>query len=297
MDIIGLENNYYLSGNDIWIKVQNFPKIPVKLELQVTNTNTSKTTSILRIYPDLSNVFEFNLSQAIRPLQPNPDHTDINTLQNYEMVFTVIYDDETSDAETVDKYFIRGGRYKNNVDEWHLENGAKLIISKWVEWGVPLPGFANKIQDQLILDYVPTASETYRMFLKTCNYKIIKFLNSLGGYQFWIFESNEEEIKAKPLDEVSITPSRLRDNIYRNIGSENTREITLKSKTPIDLQPIIMNLIGSNDILMYDPAGTDNESRWTRIILSGSPEAIINTTDRVYTNEIKFKLPTFNRFL
>lgn len=298
MDIIGLENNYYLSGNDIWIKVLNFPKTPVKLELQVVNNNTGLTTSILRIYPNLLNVFEFNISQAVRPLQPNPDHLSVNSLQEYSLSFTIIYDDETTDVETVDRLFIRGGRVKNNIDEWYLVDGQKLVISKWVEWiGVDIPGFAKKIQSTLIVDYIPPKSETYKMIIRSCNYRIIKFLNSLGGYQFWVFESNEIENKVKPLDEINNIPNRLRDSMSRNIGSEITNEITLQTRVPIELQSIIVDLIGSNDILMYDPEGVDDESRWMRLGLSGSNEAIINTTDGVYMNEIKFKLPTFNRLL
>lgn len=295
MDILGLENNYYLAGNDIWIQVSNFPKNPIRLELKVTNLITTKTMPIFRLYPDLNNVFRFNLSQTIRPLQPYPDHINVNSLQSYSLEFVVIFEDNTTEASTVDKYFIRGGRNKNNVDEWHLFDGAKLIIEKWVDWrNIVLPGFANKIMGNLIVDYIPTSTETYKMILPSyCNAKIIKFLNSIGGYQYWIFETFEIKPKVKGKATISQIPMQLRSDIGRNIGTDTTKEITLKTKTPVSLQPIIMDLIESPEILMYDPEGADDSSRWHRLQLANSNEALYSSNDMSYLNEVVYILPNY----
>lgn len=293
MEILGLENNYYLSGNDIWIQVHNFVKVPTKLEIQITNTNTSKMLGIFRLYPDPDNIFKFNISQIVRPLQPFPDHIDLNTLQNYTIDFTVIFEDATSDAISLEKYFIRGGREKNNTEEWYLTDGHKLVIDQWVDWrGIILPGYAKKIMSSLVVDYIPTIAETYKMNIPSnCNAKIIKFLNSLGGYQFWVFEAHEINPKVKGKKQINQTPMRLRDDTFRSIGSTVETEITLKTRTPIDLQNIIIDLINSPDILMYDPAGNDDKSKWIRLGITGSNDALINTIDRVYNNEITFNLP------
>ena len=295
MDILGLENNYYLAGNDIWLQVSNFPKVPIRLELEVTNLNTGVTMPLFRLYSDINNVFRFNVSQTIRPLQPYPNHINVNTLQEYRLEFTVIYEDNTSEISTLDRYFIRGGRDKNNIEEWYLSDGYKLLISKWVDWrGILLPGYANKIQNNLIVDYNPAMADTFKMILpSSCNAKIIKFLNSIGGYQYWVFESWEIKPKVKAQSMISQIPMQLREAVSRNIGTDTTKEITLKTKTPAELQPIIMDLIESPEILMYDTSGIDAASSWHRLQLNGSNEAIYNSNDMSYLNEITYILPNY----
>lgn len=295
MDILGLENNYYLSGNDIWIQVSNFPKIPIRLELKCTNNITGATLPIFRLYADINNVFKFNISQTIRPIQPYPVYNPINTMSEYKLEFTVIFEDNTQESTTLNKYFIRGGRVKNNVDEWYLTNDYKLVIAKWVEWrGITLPGNPKKIMSSLLVDYIPAATDIFRMNLMSgCNAKIIRFLNSLGGYQFWIFETYEIKPKVKAKDVISQIPMRLRADIIRNIGTDTVTEITLKTKTPTELQPIILDLIQSPEIEMYDPLGTDEASRWQRLQLSNNNDAVYNSNDMSYLNEIAYIIPNY----
>lgn len=297
MDILGLENNYYLAGNSIWIQISNFLKVPIRLELKVTNTNNSVSYPLLRLYPDQNNIFQCNISQAIRPLQPYPNHITLNALQNYELEFKVVFEDNTSEIVTINRYFIRGGRPKNNVDEWYLTDGQKLVIGKWVEWrDIVLPSYANKIQGSIITNYIPPISETYNMILPSrCNAKIIKFRNSLGGYQYWIFESWEIKIKAKGKNTIYQIPYRLRGDDSLNTGLDTSKEIILKSKAPAELQPIIIDLIQSSEVLMFNPeggAGIDVLSIWTRLELANN-EAILNSNDMSYTNELTYILPDY----
>lgn len=295
MEIYGLNDNYYLAGNDIWIQVSNFPKKPIRLELKATNLNNSTTMPVFRLYADAENIFRFNVSQVIRPLQPYPNHINVNTLQNYRLEFTAIFEDNTSEAMTLEKYFIRGGRDKYNIDEWHLEAYSPLLISKWVDWqGIILPGYAKRIQATEIVSYFPLAADTYKMYVpSSCNARIIKFLNSLGGYQFWVFETSEIKPKVKSKSTISQIPMRLRDDVIRNVGTETTKELTLKTKTPAELQPIILDLISSPDVLMYDPQGTDDKSMWHRLQLASSNDAILNTNDMSYLNEVEYILPNY----
>ena len=119
-----------------------------------------------------------------------------------------------------------------------------------------------------------------------------KFLNSLGGYQFWIFESWEIKKKAKPKKSIGRYTTRLRQNRSKTIGLTSDVSLTLKTKTPIDCQPIINDLIDSPDVLMYDPSGDDTDSRWYRLELD-SNDAVLNNADRVYLNEISFNMPNY----
>ena len=313
MTITGLENNYYLSGNDIWIQVDdldNPANIPLKLELECSNTSTGEILGLLRLYPSPGKVFRFNISLPVRALQPEPDHITLNTMQLYSIKFTLIFAADPTTAITpepqiitLDKYFIRGGRDKRATNEWFLTSTSPLIVGVWIKWaGITLPGFAKRIQGSEIVDFVP--SDAYEMMVPgLCDYRIIKFLNSLGAYQFYIFEGSEIQTDSKPKKNISRPTYRLRQSGVRSLGTETEEVIVLKTKTPGAIQAVIQDLIKSQDVLLYEPdsmiispyepAGTgDADSRWHRLELM-SNDAYKSTKDGSYQNELKFRFPNY----
>lgn len=296
MTINGLENNYYLSGNDIWLQVFSFASPAIRLELECTNVSTGKSLQALKLYPNPQQIFRFNVSLPIRALQPEPDHSSVplNTMQLYRIKFTVFMENGSTDIIELERYFIRGGKNKSGAEEWYLISSSPLVVGKWTEWqGVSLPNHANRISGTQIIEYAPSAADIHKMILQGgCDYKIIKFLNSLGGYQFWVFESWEIKKKSKPKKSIGRYTTRLRQNRSKTIGLTSDVSLTLKTKTPIDCQAIINDMIDSPDVLMYDPSGDDTDSRWHRLELD-SNDAVLNNADRVYLNEISFNMPNY----
>lgn len=296
MEVNGLEVNYYLSGNNIWIKIFEFEdKIPVRLDLIVINNTSSLSLQPFKLYPDPNNIFNFNISMAIRALQPEPNHLTYNTLQNFTLTFSVTYSDGTTENQIFDRYFIRGGRNKNNIQQWFLFPAEPLLIDKWVEWqGIILPGNPMRIEGNKIVDFAPSPNQIRKLLVPgNCNYKIVKFLNSLGGYQFWVFEYSQIDLKTKGKGTIAKMAQILRDDTGVSLGVDVTEMIILKSKVPQDLQPIILDLIKSPDILIYDPAGEDDKSLWEKVELTESNEATLNTMDGIYFNELTFKIPNY----
>ena len=193
---------------------------------------------------------------------------------------------------TLDKYFIRGGRDKRATDEWFLTSTSPLIVGDWIKWaGITLPGFAKRIQGSEIVDFVP--SDAYEMMVPgLCDYRIIKFLNSLGAYQYYVFEGSEIQTDSKPKKNISRPTYRLRQSGVRSLGTETGEVLVLKTKTPGAIQAVIQDLIKSQDVLLYEPDGTDNDSRWHRLELM-SNDAFKSTKDGSYQNEIKFRFPNY----
>lgn len=299
MNITGLENNYYFSGNDIWVKFSDFIAEPLRLEVKVTNNSTGLFIPALKLYsPD--DVYECNISLPVRALQPDPDHLDMNTMCSYTFEIKAFFKD-TSILPTIsiveNKQFIRGGRNKLNSREWHAASGDKLLIGKWLTWaGVELPfNFKPvKIVGIYLMPFNPSASESYLMPVRgMCSPTTVKFLNSEGGYQFYIFEHTERTIKTKGKGSVSRTGYSLRADRSRSIGRTEEEIITLKTRTPKAVQDVFIDLIKSNDILLYDPSGVDDLSRWHRVELDQSNEATLNTVDGMYENEVDFKVPNY----
>ena len=302
MTITGLENDYYLSGNDIWIQVDDLDtpdNIPLKLELECSNTSTGQSLGLLKLYPSPGKVFRFNVSLPVRALQPEPDHIALNTMQLYSLKLTLSFAaDPITEAVppiqiiSLDKYFIRGGRDKRATDEWYLKPTSPLIVGDWIKWaGITLPGFAKRVQGSEIVDFVP--SDPYVMMVPgLCDYRIIKFLNSLGAYQYYVFEGHEIQTDSKPKKNISRPTYRLRQSGVRSLGTETEEVIVLKTKTPGAIQVVIQDLVKSQDVLLYEPSGDDAQSRWHRLELM-SNDAFKSTKDGSYQNEIKFRFPNY----
>lgn len=294
MTITGLENNYYLSQNDIWISVNGFTEDVSILEITVTNQTTGKALPILRLSPSPTNEFKFNVCVPVRALFPFPDHINVNSLQSFQFDFKVKFKDTNipDDNASISKYFILGGRNKNGKDEWYLSASEELIVGTWLEWrGVTLPGYAKRIQGSSIVDFVPTNKLTLNT-PSSCDYKILKFLNSLGGYQYYVFEKFQEKSKTKAGKTISRTTNRLRLDNFRNIEVDTDRTIEFQTKTPFAAQSVITDLISSPEVLMYNADGDDNDSRWQRLIIENN-DSLENNWQRVYENKIEFSFSKY----
>lgn len=289
MTITGLEHNYYLAGNDIWIKIRDFVNTPEKLEIKVKNIGEGKELPNFTLYPSPNNDFHFNICLPIRALFPEPEHlgNPLNTLQEFELIFTATLEDEEKDVRIFSKYFIRGGVEKHTAKNWYLNENDPLIIQNWVQWeGVESPFLPQRIEDESIKEFTP--DEVRKIKLNgNCEYKIIKFLNSHGGYQYWVFEHFELKIKTKAEKTIPRIAQHLQEDNFRNLGIKSETQISLYTKTPKDLQPIITDLIQSIDVLLYNPSGTDNNSKWQRLIIDNN-ETLYNSFEAKYENKIAF---------
>lgn len=290
MTLTGLEQDYYLAGNDIWLRLSGFAFPVLKAELIYTNFTTGVVLKKLVLYPRPDNSFVFNCSEPVRALFPEPDHINNNNLQQISISIAAIYVDEVNpnSSLTVAKYFVRGHREKDAQNEWYLNSSQELIVGPWPQWwGVDLPGFAQRIQGSTIVNFVPANTRLIRP--KDCAYKIIKFLNSLGGYQYYLFEFWEIKEKAKSRGISLRAQTRLREHNFRSLGVTAQKEIQLKTSTPYDLQDGILDLVRSSEVYMYDEKGNDNLSKWVRLDID-SNTAVKNSKDLAYDNELTFNI-------
>lgn len=297
MGIDGLENNYYLSGNDIWVRVTSTDdRTPLKLELLIENQYTFKTLPAFRMYPNPTQEIKFNISLPIRALQPDPDQVvPQNSLSKFSLTFNLTYTDNTTETVEMDVIFIRGGVNKRGADNWYLSSSTPLVVGKWIEWnGITLPGSAYRIQGDFLTTFQPSGDMVYRQFIPgNCNYKIIKFLNSLGGYQFFVFEYNERELTAKGLGTLPVIADELKFDNSRSLGIDESETLNLKCKTPEEIQPVFLDLLKSFDVYLYHPEGNEPYSQWERLEIAGSNKGLLNSRDKTYMNEVTFKIPNY----
>lgn len=288
MEIRGLENNYYLAGNDIWISVLGFYEPILKLELIFTNLTTGTTLRQLTLYPNPNNEFSFNVCAPIRALFPIPNHISNNNLHQFSIAFKSIYESETlPDEVNLTKYFLRAYKEKGGVNEWYLQDGAELVIKPWGEWQGVYLGNAQKIQGSIISNFVPDYIKVLKV--RDCEFRILKFRNSLGGYQYFVFSAWEIENKSKGQKIITKHKSRLRENGFRNLGSEFEKNIKFSDNTSFEMQDVFTDMVNSSEVYLYDSEGDDNDSSWIALALE-SNKSIKNNFDFVYENEISFNI-------
>lgn len=146
--ITGLQHDFYLSGNPLWVKIYDLENIPNYAEITIVNTTTGKGYNTLKKNFATDGTCEFNIMSIIEALMPYPDHINNNNLNKFSINLTVKYEDPNiSDTVMIyEKQVIRGFRNKNANKEQYLESGSKLVVGKWIQWNnVNLPSLPQRI--------------------------------------------------------------------------------------------------------------------------------------------------------
>src|SRR5690606_9704229 len=243
-------------------------------------------------YPNPVGEFLFNISQIVRALMPLPNHIIPNSIQEFQFHFLGRYVNPATPVEqqTLIKYFVRGGRNKNANLKWNLEANQNLIVGKWIEWtGVALPGTPySKTGPAINPIPFPITEVTIRI---GCDYKILKFGNSIGGYQFFVFDKWEIKEKNRAGKTNRIPTDLLQIDNFLNTEIESERSIIFHARTPFEAQEVFQELAKSLEVYLWNPNPANlnplTVSNWQRLKLEGS-ESYENNWDRVYENKIEF---------
>ncbi|MGI9582643.1 hypothetical protein ACR1PO_15720 [Chryseobacterium sp. RRHN12] len=296
MTINGLENNYYLTQNDIWVKINGFTEVVSKIILEFKNLTTGEELKGFECSASPDNDCFFNVCFPIRALMPEPNHIVYNSLQNFQIKITAKFKNTTlpDEVSTITKYFIRGGRNKQGQKEWYLNDGDFLVNDFWISGGNSWTALSGplKISSGTLVEDSTYSKETMQEERKACDGKVLKYLNSIGGYEYFYFDRYEVSTKTKPDKIVSRITDRLRKDNFQNIGYEETKTITFNVYTEEKIQSNFEELISSLHVLMYNPEGNDNDSKWSLLKLDDNT-SVYNNYENAYENKATFTLPTF----
>jgi hypothetical protein len=294
MIISNLNFNDFLIGNDLWVRINGLANPAKRLKLKVENLTNAKKFDLI-LYPTPENEFLFNIVAPVRSLFDAPlhDSNPLNTLARMKFTFDVEFVGAFAvDTQIVNKNFIRGFRNNKGFLENYINPDTHLIVGKWLNYNL------NNISgiDFDICDYINFAFTIQKInlniqpffpsenvILTSCNYKIIKFLNSLGGYQYYVFEDFEIKENSKPLKNIPKIINSFNDTAFQSLGTDFNREIELYTEVKAEDQIIIADLIKSYDVLMWD---ADTEI-WIKLVPNANT-TIFNSWDKTYKNKIKF---------
>lgn len=148
--ITGLQHDFFLSGNPLWVKIYDLANAPNFAEITIVNTTTNKGYNTLKKNFAPDGTCEFNIMSIIEALMPYPDHINNNNLNYFNISIKVKYKNTTvADTEyNFKRYVIRGWANKNSNKEQFIDSQKKLIVGKWLQWeGVNIPDLPYRLYE------------------------------------------------------------------------------------------------------------------------------------------------------
>lgn len=296
MVINGLENNYYLTQNDIWVVINGFTNVVAKVILDFKNLITNQELNGFDCSASPNNDCTFNVCFPVRALMPEPDHITNNNLQQFQIKITAKFQNTAlaDEVQTITKYFVRGGKRKSGIEEWYLQNNEFLIVGRWIEGGSSWTVLSqpNRIDNDEIVNDPTWTDKVFVNERKGCKGLLVKYLNSLGGYQYFYFDRYEDKIKTKSSKPVQRIATRLRKDNFQNTGYEETFTRTLYAYTDKELQENFQDLVRSPQLFFYDELGIDDDSKWHLIRIDDNTSEW-NNYENVFENKVEFAMPNY----
>lgn len=308
MVVSGLSSNFYLSDNPIFINVSNIVADASYIEIILTRYKSDGSVDVVstprKLY-NLNNDISLDIAPLIKSFMPEPLHdTNYSNLTQYafnnnfikakltinELAFRqsitndgrLIPSYKTTETQSFTKHFIRGGKriYESNQN---LVAGQNLLVTDSIPvWGgYPVDYYTTNTSSGIVKNNsIPTNLKEERS-VKGCDPLYVKFMNSLGGYSYWLFENYENEEGNDNLGSVSRQVGIL------DLGNEFDSEIELISKVPDRFIDLIKDLIISKEIYLYN---SDSQT-WSRIS-SKNNKIKTNPFDVNTKVKLKFAIPT-----
>lgn len=297
MTVTGLEQNGYLINNPIKVVVSH-PLI-YKLEVSILNQSNGKSVTLPNLYSDPTfTKVEFNIEKLIKGLftEPYPNFDFISSTpllipessNRFSLNFRVTTTEGDTDEWGAQKTFIRGGKY---TDQMNLTLPANSVISPTETLPIfnsyPYAYFTLNSQFKVFKTNASSFEtpniQTEIIREKTCNGKYLMFLNSLGGYSFWLFDNWEVEDSSSSLGIVN--------NGYnqKDLGQNYNSGFKVVGKIPERFYPLMRDLIFSPDIWVF----MKEENAWKKIYSDGN-KWVQNGAKVAY--KVEYKFSNFNNY-
>ena len=276
MIVTGLNSNRYLAGNPI--PVGFFPdtddflsgsKITVTVTKLVTHGGDVQFSyPPITLYPPAKGM-TIDLAPMVKSLLPKPyapNGSYQNPVPNYQRLSFTISETQGDTSQVFNnKTFIRGFERTKSNQGITLPIGTTLNNADRIPyWGAfPVARFYidsnNTIQAQTVID----SQYTKPMRMPTaCNPFYVRFLNSLGGYSFWMFNSWEWETSSDAVGVIKRTTSVNNESL----GFTEQNTVTVDTRVKREFYGMMRDLCVSPVVHVYQQFGME----WLKIELQGS---------------------------
>jgi len=313
MVVSGLSSNFYLSDNPIFINISNIASGTSYIEIILTRYNADGSVDVVstpqKLY-NLNNNISLDIAPLVKSFMPEPLHD-----KNYSNLIQYAFNNNfikakvtvneikftyqmapgtrttrgniegffvTLSTQSFTNHFIRGGKRTYDSNQ-NLVAGQNLLVTDTIPiWGgYPVDYYTTNSSSGIVKNNtIPTNLKEERS-VKGCNALYVKFMNSLGGYSYWLFENYENEESNDNLGSV------LRRISILDLGNDFDSEIELISKIPARYIALMKDLIISKEIYLYN----SDAQTWMRI-LSNNNKIKTNPFDVNTKVKLKFAVPT-----
>lgn len=296
MTITGISGDLYYINNPILISIKDLSPNTVYLNLWVANLDTTSTvgSKALRIYPNTNNeVIDLDLSEVLKANFTRPKHPT-STLVNGTAIgtnyirFNILIQEIIEggipllNTFSQNKTFIRGGINNQEINISGNVGDDLKETPKHLSWGgLPFLKYYIDNNRRIAVTNAISGSDIKQMKLIGCNPFYIRFLNTKGGYSYWLFPVWEHQKKTKNEGFVK----RPRSNDSFSLGYESEDKIKAESRIKKEDYGLADALMESQEIYVYNKFG----SMWSRIELT-SGSFVKNTYEDIADLNAEFNL-------
>lgn len=286
LTITGLQSNYYLANNPIYITVR---------ETSPWDYAAIKVGSLrVSIVTPVEDAVRVDIAPFIKSLMPNVSFNVSDNIISAEIRVTVFRRGISVaipiSQETFNKTFIRGGNNRNLPNYNISANQLLKVTDKLPYWSGYDARYSRMIQGgsiNTISEYpvdhpqnIPNQKE--RLSVKGCNPKFVKFLNRLGGYSYWLFEVSETTLTNNDLGTIN-------NSYIADLGYSYNEEIELYSKVPERYMALMEDLIFSPSTWLFEKEA----NQWHRVKLSNNN---VKTNRANKAQEFRIKIKPFTNY-
>ena len=277
MIISGLSLNRYLVNNPIWVDISDAPET-----IYLTFSSVNQGTQTL-IAPYVIKTFNgktsFDLSEIIKAMMNEPSHPvgllSGDILPSNATTFTLRFQDvEVPDEVLITKTFIRGGDATMGSNLTLPANAVLKESPKIPVWeGFQSAKYYLNENNRIVYTNILTNSEIERMSVVNCNPLFLRFLNTRGGYSFWLFEEWEVNEKSKKTETI------IRRGNPLDLGMEMEYSLETTTRVNREYNATLSALLKSPEIYVHRIENLLNKrsstevgrfSEWTRIYNAGN---------------------------
>lgn len=311
----GLENDAYYFLNPILIKISSVSKFVTIAKIKLTNRSAlasngaDLSTQNFELQSNLKGEVFLDLSEYINTICVYPSGYRSNTvnelipysLNNINISVSVAYRDGLEDVIfSLDKDFVLGYSEgnKTNVDVVSLNLDESFDNIDFEKINIPYYKYSRDFirnssleryyieNNSVVMRNVSESSISFRDYVRTgnCNDVLVRFLNTKGGYSYFVFENYTSSVKTTVKGDVI----KLRDFNNRRILEinrkvENDREYTLTTEVKKRHKLFVENMISSQFLSVLFP----NSNNFIEVELTNNSTP--STDDSYFDFSLSFK--------
>ena len=239
----GLESNGYYINNEIWLAFPSYAG-NAYFTVRIESVSNPQLFFVSRVYASPDGTARINISPILKSLFGNFGNPNA---QEFKVIRIL---SSNNSSITLQKTFIRGGVRSTKTNLKATGNTFLNPASKYpIFQGYPVTFESldgNYIINELIQKDIPTSLIDNRI-PKGCNGAYIKFLNQLGGYSYWYFESFSNTESGSNLGGFINSLNNVDD-----LGNESQTQFKAYSKFPKEYVSIAKDLAVSGEVYIYE---------------------------------------------